>query len=118
MLKKLLAKKKASNVGAAELKITAILITNMGLSVTGLVTYTLADTEVITEGRVFAFCEASGGPNCDLGGVDTFNITVPVTFALLSLLPMVAILLSCDIQAFKKAIKSLRSGTKTSSFKN
>lgn len=118
MLKKLLAKKKVSNVGLAELKITAILITNMAVSVIGLVNFTLADPRVMTEARSFVFCEASGGQNCNLGEVNTLNITLSVNLAFVSFLPMVGILLSCDIQAFKKVAKVVTSSTRNSSLKN
>ena len=87
MLKKLLSKKKVTNVGVAELKITAILIVNTALGVTGLVTYTFADMEVVLEATAVLFCIGSGGSNC-YQGTDRLNIisiTLPATFILLSL---------------------------------
>ena len=104
MLKKLLSKKKVTNVGVAELKITAILIVNTALGVTGLVTYTFADMEVVLEATAVLFCIGSEGSNC-YQGTDRLNIisiTLPATFILLSLLPVVAILFTCDVHSLKK----------------
>ena len=103
MLKKLLAKKKVTNIGVAELKITALIIVNLGLGVVGLVTYIFADMEVIVEGGAFAFCVADGGSNCSQlkDRINTINITSPITFTFLALVPVMAIVVTCDVQAFK-----------------
>ena len=108
VLKKLLAKKKVTNVGVAELKITAILIVNMGLGVTGLVTYIFADMEIIAEGNAFVNCLGVGGSNCSQikDRLNTINITLPATFILLSLLPVVVIVFTCDVHSFKKMFRA------------
>ena len=108
MLKKLLAKKKVTNVGIAELKITAIIIVNMALGLTGLVTYIFADMEIVAEGNAFVTCVGSGGSNCSQikDRINTINITLPATFILLSLLPVVVIVFTCDVHSFKKMVRA------------
>ena len=112
MLKKLLAKKKVTNIGVAELKIAAILIVIMALSVTGMVTYIFADREALVDAGIFTICVGSGGSNCSLkDGVNIISVTMPITFILLSLLPVVLILFACDVKTFKKVTRALRTGT-------
>ena len=107
-MKKFLTKKKVRNVGTAELKITifALFIIVLGLIV--LVTYTLVSNNLFTEAaNQFWLCHATEESNCKLGLLLTFNIIVPLIFIFLSLLPVIGILFSCDVQACKKKTKSL-----------
>ena len=92
----------------AELKITALIIVNMALGVIGLVTYIFADMEVVVEGTAFIICVGSGGSNCSQlkERINIISMTLPTTFTLLSLLPVVAILVTCDVQAFKNMARA------------
>ena len=103
MLKKLLAKKKVTNVGVAELKVAGILLVYMALGVTGLITYIFADMEVVVEGSAFVTCVGGGGSNCSelKDRITKISMTLPATISLLSLVPVVVILFTCDVQAFK-----------------
>ena len=115
-----MAKKKVTNIGVAELKIAAILIVIMALSVTGMMTYILADMEAMFETNAFTICVGSGGSNCSQlqDRLNIISMTLPVTFTLLSLLPVTVILFTCDVKAFKKVVKAWRSETQKSSTKN
>ena len=114
MLKKLLAKRKVTNIGVAELKIAAILIVTMALSVTGMVIYIFADLEVlVVEGGAFIICVGSGGSNCSQlkDRLNIINMTSPAISTLLTLLPVVMILFVCDVKTFKNVTRALRTGT-------
>ena len=113
VLKKLLAKKKVTNIGVAELKIAAILIVAMALSVTGMVTYIFADMGVLVEGAAFITCVGSGGSNCSQlkDRLNIISMTLPATSTLLSLLPVVMILFACDVKTFKNVTRALSTGT-------
>ena len=119
MLKRLLAKKKVTNVGVAELKIFAILIVIMAFTVTGMVTYMFADTKIHFEGFSFFTCVGGGGSNCSQlkDRLNIISMTLPATFTLLSLVPVAVILFTCDVQALKKVAKTLSTETQKSSTK-
>ena len=104
MLKRFLAKKKVTNVGVAELKIFAILIVLMAFTVTGMVTYMIADTKINVEGFVFVTCVGGGGSDCSqmTEKINIIRKALPATFTLLSLVPVAVILFTCDVQALKK----------------
>ena len=89
----------------AELKVTVFLIISMALGVVGLVTYTLADRELIATATVYILCVANGGSNCSLGGIDNLNYTLPPIFILLSFLPMWSIMLTINFQNCMNMIK-------------
>ena len=119
MLKRLLAKKKVTNVGVAEIKIAVILIIIVALGVTGMMTYILADMEVLVEAGAFIACVVSGGSNCSqvTERLNIISMTLPATFTLLSLVPVAVILFTCDVQAFKKVAKAWRTETQKNSTK-
>ena len=113
MLKKLLAKKKVTNIGVAELKIAAVLIVIMAFSVTGMVTYIFIDMELFVESAAFITCVGSGGSNCYqlTDRINIISVTFTTTFTLLALLPVAMILFACDMKTFKKVTRALRIGT-------
>ena len=112
--------KKVTNVGVAELKVTAILVVNTALGVTGLVTYIFADMEVLAESAAFIICVGSGGSNCSelKDRINKIGMTLPVTYTLLSLLPLMIILITCDVQAFKNRARYWNTWTQKCCLKN
>ena len=107
MLKRLLAGKKVRNVGLAELKLTLTLIFKMAISAVGLVSYSLIDIELFNEFTAYILCESRRGPDCVLDSVNIFNVGLPITFIMLSIVPMLSIMLSCDFKTCKMKIKGL-----------
>ena len=103
VLKKLLARKKVGNVGKAEIKITAIIIYYVLVGVMGLAAYTYFmrfNTDAISQ---YIVCQSSGKESCQeefsISKNDTFFMAAPIV--MISLIPVVAILFSCDPKAFK-----------------
>lgn len=111
-MKKLLAQKRTGKAATAQLKITAVLIYYTVLGVMGLSTASVsftgyaAETENIVQ---YLACENSGMSDCVfdstfLSGAGTLAVVVIV---LISFLPLVAILFSCDPRACKKKSQSI-----------
>ena len=107
MLKKLLSRKKVGKAGKAEIKISFILIYYVVIGVLGLVTLTYLEAEsAISELANFFICEGLHLANCskhlDINAFEELSIVIIV---MLSLLPVVALIFSCNIQTIKKKIK-------------
>lgn len=111
------------NVGTAQLKITAILIYYTALGVMGLTTSTksfasyAARTMDMENFVQYLSCENSGGSDCVfdsalLNSVRTLYIVVVV---LVSFLPVVAILFSCDPRVCKRKPAKVEALSKKSS---
>lgn len=116
MLKKLIARKKVAKIGKAQVKIAFITVYYILIGVMGMVTFTYyrasrTHQEVITE---YILCEISGMPDCILNlGVtaDIFYALTTIVVLLVSLLPVMAILFSCNPQACKKKTSADRRAT-------
>lgn len=107
VLKKLMARKTVPKVGKAQVKITFIIIYYVLVGVMGLVTFTYYRAsstyrETIVE---YILCEISGMQDCilDLGVIyDIISALTTTVIMMISLLPVMAILFSCNPQACKK----------------
>ena len=113
VLKKLLARKKVGNVGKAEIKITAIIIYYVLVGVMGLVNFIMRfNTDAISQ---YIVCQSSGKESCQ----EEFNISkndiliMAAPAVMVSLIPVVAILFSCDPKAFKTKFQVITAHLKT-----
>ncbi len=113
-----MAKKKVRKVGVAQLKTAFIVIYYIIIGVSGMVVYTDSSTGSPYERiRDFVECENSGASECVLEGGLTLatDIISTTIFVIISLLPVVAILFTCDPKVFKKK-SDLKGGTRPITF--
>ena len=91
------------NVAKAQLKITAITFHYTLLGVMGLVTVTYFDRNYFDAVINYIVCQSNGKQSCqeELPNLDEILVLATIII-LLSLLPVVVIMFSCDLQAFKK----------------
>lgn len=106
MLKKLLARKKVGKAAKAQLKITGIIIYYTFVGVMGLVTFTYYEASYAHRESVaeYILCE-SGGLSSDCVfdvGIDVVFVLSVFVIILVSFLPVMTLLFSCDPNAFKK----------------
>ena len=108
MLKKLLAKKKVGGVCTAHLKITAVLIYYTVLGVMGLSTATSSLTNYAASTDIVEYlaCESRGMADCMFNSTFHSSTLAVVVVVLFSLLPVVAILFSCDPRACRRKPKA------------
>ena len=114
VLNKLLSGRKVTNVGKAQVKITALIVYVTIVGVVGLVTKTRlvltydAYGEDLTENIL---CLTVGGSDCTLDQTPFNTVTTLVTtfLFLLSFIPMMVIFLICDPMAFKRKYKAWKS---------
>ena len=118
-MKKLLARKKVGNVGKAEIKIAAIIIYYIIVGVMGLAAYTYFapfNADAISQ---YIVCQSSGKESCQeefsISKNDIFFRAAPIV--MLSLLPVVAILFSCDSKAFKTKFQVITTHLKSQTSK-
>ena len=107
MLKKLIAGKKISEVGKAEIKIAMVLIYYTFVGVMGLVSFTVSDRQDhIIAGRIMTLiiCESTGTQVCDVNMDSQRSIEVlsVVSIVMTSFLPVIAVLFSFDLKACRK----------------
>ena len=111
------SQEKINKIGAAQLKIIAILVYYTALGVMGLITvtssftsYAATDNEEIT---AYLACESRGMSNCTFDpSILSSDLTV-VVMVLFSFLPVVAILFTCNPRICRKKRK-VQSSKKTS----
>ena len=117
ILKKLLTRKKVGNVAKAQLKITAITIHYTLLGVMGLATVTYFDADFFTEVLDYIVCQSTGRASCDVQGIASLDevLFLAAVIILLSVLPIVVILFSCDAQACCKCKKQNNKRSRTMS---
>ena len=119
MLKKLLAKRKVTNVTKAQIKVTTHTIYIVIMSIIGLVAYTdLITNSYIEDATDFILCESTGQASDCQQTLDSFVTIMKLLtafFTMLSFNSVVLILLVCNPQAFKKKFKHWRSLLKGSS---
>ena len=112
VLKKLLARKKVGNVGKAEIKITAIIIYYVLVGVIGLVDFMRFNADAISQ---YIVCQSSGKESCqeefNISKNDIFFMATPIV--MVSLIPVVAILISCDPKAFKTKFQAITAHLKS-----
>ena len=111
-LKRVLSKKKGGRAGKAQLKISAIIIYYVLLGVTGLVAFTYYEVSESYRMRIaeHILCESSGTLDCELNfdfGVRALSVLVIVV---ISFLPVMVILFSCDPKVFKRQKPKHRRG--------
>ena len=105
MLKKLLAHKKVGKAAKAQLKITGIIVYYTLVGVLGLVTFTFyeASNTYRENATAYILCESGGLSNCDPDfGTDVVYFLSLFVVVLVSFLPVMTILFSCDPNAYKK----------------
>ena len=107
MLLKLIAGKKAGKVGTAQIKISFVNIYYVLLGVVGLVSLTFYEVKSSRLGLVEYFiCNAFGDPtsSCqlDVNTIKSFKALSISVIVMLSFLPIVVLIFSFDIKAFKK----------------
>ena len=119
VLKKVLARKKVGNVRKAEIKVTAIIIYYVLLGVMGLVAFTYfmrLNADAISQ---YIVCQSSGKESCQeefsISKNDIFFMAAPIV--MVSLLPVVAILFSCDPKAFKTKFQVITTHLKSQTSK-
>ena len=107
ILKNLLARKKVGKVGKAQIKITAITIHNIILGVVGLAAVTYFDANFYEEAINFVMCQSTGRESCEVQGISSLDeiIILAVVIIILAVLPIVAILFTCDPKACCKCKK-------------
>ena len=109
MLKRLLAKSKVGKVGKAQLKLTAIIIYYTLFGVMGLVTFTYfeANTDYRDSITEYILCESGALPDCalDFGTIDVVTVLSVIVVVTISLLPVLALLFSCNMQCCRKEAK-------------
>lgn len=118
MLQKLMAGKKVGNVFKAQIKISFILFYYVLTGVMGLVALTYNEAKLGRLGPQLAkhfICESFGSANCplNLGPAKIFKYLNIVVIFMLSFLPVMVLVFSFDVQAFKKLFKVRVSSDKT-----
>ena len=102
MLKKLLARNKVSSVGKAEFKITMITLYYIVHGVIGLVSY---GNRNVMDFASYVICESSGNHlDCDddlTRALDRIGLQT-VVMVMISLLPVVVLVFTCDPNLCKK----------------
>ena len=119
VLKKLLAKRKVTNnIGIAEIKIIALTIYIIIMSIFGLVSFTnLITSDYIEDAAEFIVCESTGQEDCQeisdsFGAIKKLTTTFQI---MLSIIPVALILFVCNPQAFKTKYKTWKSSWRVSS---
>jgi hypothetical protein len=109
VIKKLLAHKEVGGVGAAQLKITAVLIYYTVLGVMGMTTATVSLTSYAASTNTveYLLCESMGMSDCTFdSGFLNINSLAVVVVVLFSLLPVVAIFFTCDPRVCRRKTKA------------
>lgn len=127
ILKNWLAKSKVRKAWKAHFKISTIVIYYTLLGVVGLIGYTYQSASNIYQERIaeYILCESGGqSSDCvlDIGlNSDVVGVLSTAVFVMVSFLPELAIIFSCDPQACRKKDKRAtfaRSTTATSIYSN
>lgn len=110
-MKKLLTNKKALNVGEGEVKICILIGYIILLGVFGLAVHAraqvLRNTMAFLEEFEFLACEINGEQNCP-HVIAAIDVLVIIVVELISFLPVVALLLSCNRRTLKKKFKAMQ----------
>ena len=101
-MKKLLARKKVRNVGKAEIKIIAIVTYYTIVGVMALVNTTYFDEYSYQPVIDYIVCQSTGMASCqeELHILEEVFILATI-IVMISFLPVVVILFSCDLRAFR-----------------
>ena len=93
------------SIGKAEFKITIVTFYYTLLGVGGVVSYT---TKNATDLALYFICESTGLLDCreNLASLEDVNVLHTVAVVMLSLLPAVTFLFSCDTKACRKKLKT------------
>ena len=113
-MNKLLSGRKVTNVGKAEIKITAVIIYVTIVGVIGMVTLIRLVLTYDAHGEELAeyiLCLTVGRSDCTINQTPFNVITILVTTSLVtySFIPVVTFFLICDPMAFRKKFKAWKS---------
>ncbi len=124
VLKKLIAGKKVSKVGRAEVKMAVIVSYYIIVGVLCLYTFTYFEVKAKAnrDGLAELFlCESNGNSDCgdiDIDSVNILNVQAVAAIVMIAFFPVVALLFSYDTKTYRKirgSLKISRRSTKTSS---